>query len=89
MIFITFCKFRKKATKAVIAESTKLVQQGLKEMGGKILGWYWTLGRYDVVFIAEGKDEKNYMKTTIRFGDILSPETLVAVTREEAINLVE
>jgi uncharacterized protein with GYD domain len=65
MIFGTMCKFRKKPTKAVIAESSRLVEQGLKETGGKILGWYWTLGRYDVVFVAEGKDEKNYMKTTI------------------------
>ena len=89
MIFITLARFRKKPTKAVIAETSRLVEQGLKEMGGKILGWYWTLGRYDAVFIAEGKDEKNYMKTTIRFGDILSTETLVAVTREEAIKLVE
>jgi uncharacterized protein with GYD domain len=89
MIFIALCKFRKKPTKAVVAEGAKLAQQGIKEMGGKILGWYWTLGRYDVVFIAEGKDEKNIMKAMIRFGDILSPETLVAVTREEAIKLVE
>jgi len=89
MIFITLARFRKKPTKAVIAETSRLVEQGLKEMGGKILGWYWTLGRYDVVFIAEGKDEKNYMKTVIRFGDMLALETLVAVPREEAIKLVE
>jgi hypothetical protein len=29
------------------------------------------------------------MKAAIRFGDMLSPETLVAVTREEAIKLIE
>jgi len=89
MIFITVGKWRKKPTKEMVAQASKLVEQGLKEMGGKILGWYWTLGRYDIVFIAEGKDEKNYMKTAIRFGDMLALETLVAVPREEAIKLVE
>jgi uncharacterized protein with GYD domain len=89
MIFITLGRFRKKPTKAMIAESSKLMEQAIKEKGGKILGFYWTLGRFDTVLIAEAKDEKTHMKNTIRFGDILSPETLVAVTREEAIKLVE
>jgi len=89
MIFITFGRFRKKPTKAMIAESSKLIEQALKETGGKILGFYWTLGRYDTVLITEGKDEKTHMKLVIRFGDMISPETLVAVPREEAIKLVE
>jgi uncharacterized protein with GYD domain len=89
MIFITLAKFRKKPTKAMIAESTKLMEQALKETGSKILGWYWTLGRYDIVVIIEGKDEKNMMKYSIRFGDMLSPETLIAVTREEAVKLID
>jgi len=89
MIFITLGRFRKKPTKALIAESSKLMEQGLKEAGGKILGWYWTLGRFDTVLITEGKDEKTHMKMAIRFGDMLSLETLIAVTREEAIKLIE
>jgi uncharacterized protein with GYD domain len=72
-----------------IAEPSKLIEQGLKETGGKLLGFYWTLGRYDTVLITEAKDKKTLMKTSIRFGDMLSPETLVAVSREEAIKLVE
>jgi uncharacterized protein with GYD domain len=89
MIFITLARFRKKPTKATIAESSKLLEQGLKRTGGKTLGFYWTLGRYDVVLITEGKDEKTAMKNRIRFGDMLSQETLVAVPRKEAIELVE
>jgi uncharacterized protein with GYD domain len=58
MIFIPLAEFRKKPTKATIAETSKLVEQDLKESGGKILGFYWTLGRYDTVLIAETKDEK-------------------------------
>ena len=31
MLFITLAKFRKKPTKVMIAETTKLMEQGLKE----------------------------------------------------------
>lgn len=47
------------------------------------------LGKYDVLVIVEGKDEKTAMKSLLRFGDIVSTETYVAVTREEALKLVE
>ena len=88
MIFITLAKLRKKATKAVIAETSRLLEQGIKE-GGKVLGAYWALGRYDVILITEAKDEKTAMKWMLRTGDLLSTETLVAVPREEALKLVE
>jgi len=57
--------------------------------GAKFLGHYWTLGRYDGVTIWEGKDEKAAVKALLRFGDMLSTETLVAVPREEAVKLLE
>jgi len=88
MIFITLAKWRQKPTKETVAQSTKLFEQMVKE-GSKIIGRYWTLGRYDAVVITEGKDEKTAMKALLRFGDIASTETLVAVTREEAIKLLE
>jgi uncharacterized protein with GYD domain len=88
MIFITLSKWRKKPTKAMIAEANKLFEQQVKE-GVKILGQYWTLGRYDAVIIQEAKDEKTIMRAALRWGDLLSMETLTAVTREEAIKLVE
>ena len=89
MIFITVFRWRKKPTKALTAEGAKLVEQMVKSESTKILGWYWTLGRCDVVLITEGKDEKAAMKALIRFGDMFSMETMVALTREEAIKLVE
>jgi uncharacterized protein with GYD domain len=57
--------------------------------GTKILGQYWTLGRYDAIIITEGPDEKSTMKALLRWGDLVSTETLVAVPREEALKLVE
>jgi uncharacterized protein with GYD domain len=88
LISITLAKWRKKPTKEMVAQSAKLFEQMVKE-GSKILGVYWTLGRYDAVVIAEGKDEKVAMKTLMRWGDMLSTETLVAVSNEEAAKLLE
>jgi len=88
MIFITLAKWRRKMTKETIAQSGKLFDQMVKE-GSKIIGRYWTLGRYDAVVIIEGKDEKTAMKSLLRWGDMVSTETLVAVTREEGMKLLE
>jgi len=88
MIFISLNRFRRKPTKETIAESQKLFKQAAKE-GLKVLGFYWTLGRFDSVLIAEWPNEKAAMKAAIRWGDLLSTETLVAVPREEAVKLLE
>ena len=88
MIFITLARFKGKPTKESVDQSSKLFEQMVKE-GAKILGVYWTLGRYDAVAIIEGPDEKTAMKALLRFGDLVSTETLVAVTREEAVKLLE
>jgi len=88
MIFITLWRFRNKATKEMLAESVKLAEQLPKE-GIEIIGNYWTLGRYDLVTIAEAKDEKTFIKALLQYGDIFSTETLVALSREDAIKLVK
>ena len=88
MIFISLAKWKKKPTRETVAQESKLFEQMVKE-GSKIVGQYWTLGRYDAIVIIEGKDEKAAMKSLLRWGDILSTETLVALTREEAMKLVE
>jgi len=88
MIFIILSKWRRKPTKEMVAQAGKLHDQAVKE-GVKFIGRYWTLGRYDAVSITEGPDEKTAMKALLRFGDLVSTETLVAVTREEAIKLLE
>jgi len=88
MIFITLCKLRGKATKEAIAESSRVLEQNAKE-GAKLLGFYYTLGRYDTVLITEAPDEKTAMKWFLRAGGIASTETLVAVPGEEARKLVE
>ena len=88
MIFVSFGRFSKKPTKDMTAEAGRLVNEMPKE-GIKILSWYWTLGRYDTLVIAEAPDEKTFMKAMLSLGDMVATETMVAVTREEAIKLVE
>jgi uncharacterized protein with GYD domain len=88
MILIGYGKWRRKPTKESVAQASKLFEQFAKE-GGKIIGQYWTLGKYDVTTIIEAKDEKAAMKFLLRWGDILSLETATAIPREEAIKLLE
>ena len=88
MIFISLVKLRRKVTKEMVANADRLGEREAKE-GVKVLGWYWTLGRYDGVRIFEAPDEKTAMKFAISAGDMASTETLVAVSRQEAVKLVE
>ena len=91
MIFITLGKFRKKPTKEGIAATDKLFSQ-LQKQGVKVLGFYWTLGRYDAVLITEGPDSgaiERVMKSAISLSDVVAEETLVALKREDAIKLLD
>ena len=60
----------------------------IKSMGIKIIGWYWTLGRYDTAVIFEAANEKEALKTSIAVSEFVATETLVAIPREEAIKLL-
>jgi len=86
-IFIILARWRRRPTKEIVAEASRLVEQATKE-GAKVLGMYWTYGRWDVVTIAEAPNEKDAMRMLLRFGDLVSTETLVAVPNEEAVKLV-
>ena len=88
MIFITLGKFRKKPTKEMFVQMQKLFKESVKS-GGKILSYYWTLGRYDGIVISEGPDEKAAMNAVLKFADFVSTETLVAVSPEDAAKLLE
>jgi uncharacterized protein with GYD domain len=88
MIFISLGRFRKNPTKEMTAEITGLLKE-IPKKDVRMLGFYWTLGRYDTVMIAEAPDEKTVMKANIKAGEIISAETLVAVPSDKAEKLVE
>ena len=85
MIFITLLRFKKKARD--VTEVGKKIMQNLPS-SVKIIGTYWTLGRFDAVWVYEASSEKDAMKLFIDAGDVASTETLVAVPREEAMKLL-
>ncbi len=89
MIFASLEKFRKKPTKEMTTEVSKITQDIAKAEGVKVLSFYWTLGRYDTVVIMDAPDEKIAMKMNLRVSDFVSTETMVALPREEAVKLVE
>jgi len=78
---------RKKPGKELAEQATKVMDE-LKNKGIKIIGWYWTLGRYDTAVIFEAANEKEALKTSLAVADFVASETLVAIPREEAIKLL-
>ena len=88
MYFISLVKFKKKPSKAFVAENQKRLEADTKE-GIKFLHIYWTLGRYDAVALYEAPSEKTAMKMAMSRADLMNSETLVAIPREEVKKLVE
>ena len=87
MIFISLGKMRKKPVKETAEQATKVMDE-IKSRGVKIIGWYWTLGRYDTAVIFEAANEKEALKVSLAVADFVASETLVAIPREEAIKLL-
>ena len=85
MIFITLIKFRKSA-KEVAEVGNKVLQN--PPPGVKIIGSYWTLGRFDSVWIYEAPSEKEAMKLGISVGDVAQTQTLIATPRDQAVTLL-
>ena len=87
MIFVNLGKFRKKPDKASAGDTTTMEEE-FKKKGIKVLNWYWTLGQYDTVFIFEAASEKEAMKLAADISEWVATETLVAIPRQEALNLL-
>ena len=89
MFFIVLIKWKDVPTETLRAGMNQVSQtiEALKEKGIKV-DLYWTLGRYDSVAIMEAPSEQAAMKILIGFRDIVDTETMVAVSREEAVKLV-
>ena len=87
MIFVNLGKMRNKPDKEMAGDATKIKAE-FKEKGVNVLNWYWTLGRYDTVFIFEAASEKEALKVSLDISQFVSAETLIAIPREEAINLL-
>ena len=78
---------RNKPNKEKAGDATKIVEE-YKKKGIRVLNWYWTLGRYDTVFIFEAANEKEAMKLSTGIAEWVATETLIAIPREEAVKLL-
>jgi len=87
LIFIHLGKMKKVPVKEMAGDTGKMVEE-FKKKGINVLGWYWTLGRYDTVFIFEAASEKDALKVSIDISEWVTSETLIAVPRQEAVNLL-
>ena len=87
MIFISLGKLKKKPTKEMSSQVSKMMEEA-KKRGMKLLGFYWTLGRYDTILIVEASNEKEIMKLSIEAADMVTTETMVAIARDEATKLL-
>ena len=86
VFFITLTKWKQAPTKEIIDQATKTFEE-LEKQGIKFRV-YWTLGRYDAVAILEAPTEKDVMKALLSFQNLVDTETMVAVPRKEAIELL-
>jgi uncharacterized protein with GYD domain len=84
---IVLGKLRGKMTKELNEKMNNVIKE--QPMGVKVHSVYWTLGRYDVVIIAEAPDEKAAMAILLQFGGEVTSETLIAVPREQALTLMK
>lgn len=87
MIFINLGKMRKNPDKEAAGDTAKTVEE-FKKKGINVLNWYWTLGRYDTVFIFEAASEKEALKTSVDISEWVATETLVAIPRQDAVKLL-
>ncbi len=68
----------------------KQAEEIIKSVGGKLLGLYYTMGKYDWISIVEGPSIEAAMKALFIFGQggTNRTRTLVAITAEEATKII-
>ena len=87
MIAIVLVKFKKSA-KEVAEYGSKVLKNVPKHI--KIKASYWTMGRYDAVWIVEAPNEEKLFGWFLKAGriDIAKTETMIALTREKAMSML-
>ena len=92
-IFVILGNFTSKGVETL--KETRKGQENAQKLveaaGGKVLGLYYTMGRYDWVSIVEGPSIEIAMKTLMMFGmgGRNRTETLVAVSADKALKLID
>lgn len=88
MIAIVLVKFKKRAKE--VAEYGNSVMKNIPQHI-RIKAAYWTMGRYDAVWIVEAPNDEKLFEWFLKVGriDIAKTETMVALTREKALKMLQ
>jgi uncharacterized protein with GYD domain len=91
-VFIIMGNLTEKGIKSIknAPKRQKQAEDIIKSVGGKLLGLYYTFGKYDWVSIVEGPSLEAAMKALFIFGQggTNRTRTMVAVTADEANKIV-
>jgi uncharacterized protein with GYD domain len=69
----------------------KSFEAAIEKVGGKSLGLYYTIGRYDIVAIVEARSDEAIASVLFSTGSLgnIRTETLKAYSISEAANIIE
>jgi uncharacterized protein with GYD domain len=91
-IFVILGSLTEKGIKTIkdAAKRQKQAEEIIKSVGGKLLGLYYTMGKYDWVSIVEGPSIEAAMKALFIFGKggTNRTRTMVAFTADEANKII-
>jgi uncharacterized protein with GYD domain len=91
-VFIIMGNLTEKGIKSIESapKRQKQAEDIIKSVGGKMLGLYYTFGKYDWVSVVEGPNIEAAMKALFIFGKggTNRTRTLVAVTADEANKII-
>jgi uncharacterized protein with GYD domain len=91
-IFVVMGNLTEKGIKGLKdgAKRTKEVEALIKSLGGKLLGFYYTFGKYDWIAITEGPSLETAMKALMIFAQdgTSRTRTLVAMSDDEVDKII-
>ncbi len=85
--YVTLLRYTQQGIAKVKESPARLdaARKAAEQAGGKIHGWYLTMGRYDAVFISEFPDDETCARFALAVGSLgsVTTETLKAFTEPE------
>ncbi len=89
--YVTLLRYTQQGIAKIKESPARLdaARKAAEKAGGKIHGWYLTMGRYDAVFIAEFPNDEACARFALSVGSLgnVTTETLKAFTEPEYRNI--
>ena len=90
--YVTLLRYTQQGIAKIKESPARLdaARKAAEKAGGKIHGWYLTMGRYDAVFIAEFPNDEACARFALSVGSLgnVTTETLKAFTEPEYRNII-